>query len=108
MSANDSTQKNKTRAPAILASTQKGNRAISVSTRAADVASASVKSVKWSDMLGGSLTDVRTYTLNLTELQQKGEYARNLRKQRIQHTQVGPETLFRDPILNDSNLEFKS
>ena len=108
MSANDSTQKNKTRAPVILASKQNGNRGISVSTRATDVASASVKIVKWSDMLGGSLTDVRTYTLNLTELQQKREYARYLRKQRIQHTQVGPETLFRDPTLNDSKLEFKS
>ena len=97
MSANDSTQKNKTRAPAILASTQKGNRAISVSTRATDVASASVKSVKWSDMLGGSLTDVRTYTLSLTELQQKRECARSIKKQRNQHSQIGPETLFRDP-----------
>ena len=97
------------RTPAELASTQKGNRAISVSVRAADVASASVKSVKWSDMLGGSLTDVRTYTLNLTELQQKREYARSMRKQgKHQNTQVGPETLFRDPTPNDSKLEFKS
>ena len=36
------------------------------------------------------------YTLSLTELQQKREY-RSIKKQRNQHSQVGPETLFLDP-----------
>ena len=97
MSANDSTQKNKTRAPAILASKQNGGQAISTTESAVDVVSAGVKSVKWSDMSDGSLTDFRTYTLNLTELQQKITCARNIRKQRDRYTQVGPETLVRDP-----------
>jgi hypothetical protein len=52
------------------------------------------KSVKWSDMSGGFLTDIRTYTLSLTELQQKREHARNIGKQRNQHSPIGPETLF--------------
>ena len=74
-----------------------GRQAISISAHAVDAVSASVNSVKWSDMSGGSLTDVRTYTLSLTELQQKREYARYIKKQRNQHAQVGPETLFLDP-----------
>ena len=74
-----------------------GRQAISISVNDVDAVSASVNSVKWSNMSGGSLTDVRTYTLSLTELQQKREYARNSKKQRNQHAQVGPETLFLDP-----------
>ena len=89
-------QENKTRAPAKLASKQNCGQAISTTESAVDVVSASVKSVQWSDMSGGSLTDVRTYTLNLSELQ-KRTYARNIRKQRDRYTQIGPETLFRDP-----------
>jgi hypothetical protein len=45
-------------------------------------------------MSGGFLTDIRTYTLSLTELQQKREHARNIGKQRNQHSPIGPETLF--------------
>ena len=74
-----------------------GRQAISISANAVDAVSARVNSLKWSDMSGGSLTDVRTYTLSLTELQQKREYARNIKKQRNQHAQVGPETLFLVP-----------
>ena len=88
-------QENKMKALAKLASN--GRQAISVSDNAVDAVSTSVNSVKWSDMSGGSLTDVRTYTLSLTELQQKREYARSIKKQRNQHSQVGPETLFLDP-----------
>ena len=83
-------QENKKKAIAKLAS--KGSQAISISVNAVDVVSASVKSVKWSDMSGGSLTDVRNYTLSLTELQQKREHVRNFKKQRNQRTQIGPET----------------
>ena len=57
-----------------------------------------VKSVEWSDMLGGSLTDIRTYTLNPTEIHQKRTCARTIRKQRNQHNKVGPETLFLNSI----------
>ena len=87
-------QENKMKALAKLASN--GRQAISVSVDAVDAVSTSVNSVKWSDMSGGSLTDVHTYTLSLTELQQKREYARSIKKQRNQHSQVGPETLFLD------------
>ena len=52
-------QENKMKALAKLASN--GRQAISVSVNAVDAVSASVNSVKWSDMSGGSLTDVRTY-----------------------------------------------
>ena len=75
----------------------RGSQAISISGNAVEVVSASVKSVKWSDMSGGSLTDVRTYMLSITELQQKREYARDIKKRRNQHSKVGPETLFLDP-----------
>ena len=88
-------QENKMKALAKLASN--GRQAISVFVNAVDAVSTSVNSVKWSDMSGGSLTDVRTYTLSLTELQQKREYARSIKKQRNQHSKVGPETLFLDP-----------
>ena len=88
-------QENKMKALAKLAS--HGRQAISVSVNAVDAVSTSVNRVKWSDMSGGSLTDVRTYTLSLTELQQKREYARSIKKQRNQHSQVGPETLILDP-----------
>ena len=85
------------RALAKLASN--GKQAVSISVNAVDAVSTSVNSVKWSDMSGGSLTDVRTYTLSLTELQQKRECARSIKKQRSQRSQIGPETLFRDPDL---------
>ena len=88
-------QENKMKALAKLDSNDRQD--ISVSVNAVDAVSTSVNSVKWSDMSGGSLTDVRTYTLSLTELQQKREYARSIKKQRNQHSQVGPETLFLDP-----------
>ena len=61
-----------------------------------------VKSVKWSDKLGGSLTDIHTYTLSPTEIRQKRicarTIARTIRQQRKQHDQVGPETLFLNPL----------
>ena len=57
-----------------------------------------VKSVKWSDELGGSLTDIRTYKLSPTEIHQKRLNARTIRQQRKQHDQVGPETLFLNPL----------
>ena len=61
-----------------------------------------VKSVKWSDKLGGSLTDIRTYKLGPTEIRQKRicarTIARTIRQQRKQHDQVGPETLFLNPL----------
>ena len=67
MSANDSTQKNKTRAPAILASKQNGGRAISTTESAVDVVSAGVKSVKWSDMsVGLSLMSAHTHLISLS------------------------------------------
>ena len=88
-------QENKMRALAKLASN--GKQAVSISVNAVDAVSTSVNSVKWSDMSGGSLTDVRTYTLSLTELQQKRECARSIKTQRKQLSQIGPETLFRDP-----------
>ena len=88
-------QENKMIALAKLAN--KGSQAISISVNAVEVVSASVKSVKWSDMSGGSLTDVRTYMLSITELQQKRYYARVIRKRRNQHSKVGPEILFLDP-----------
>ena len=57
-----------------------------------------VKSVKWSDELGGSLTDIRTFTISPTEIHQKRLNARTIRKQRKQHDQVGPETVFLNPL----------
>ena len=57
-----------------------------------------VKSVKWSDELGGSLTDIHTYTISPTEIHQKRLNARTIRKQRKQRYQVGPETLFLNPL----------
>ena len=57
-----------------------------------------VKSVKWSDELGGSLTDIRTFTISPPEIHQKRLNARTIRKQRKQHDQVGPETVFLNPL----------
>jgi len=62
-----------------------------------------VKSVKWSDKLGGSLSPIsRTYKLSPTRYVRR-EYvpdtiARTIRQQRKQHDQVGPETLFLNPL----------
>ncbi len=44
-----------------------------------------VKSMKWSDELGGSLTDIRTYKLSPTEIHQKRLNARTIRQQRKQN-----------------------
>ena len=67
-----------------------------------NVVATNVKSVRWSDKLGGSLTDIRTYKLSPTEIRQKRicarAIARTIRKQRKQHDQVGPETLFLNPL----------
>ena len=53
-----------------------------------------VKSVKWADELGRSLTDVHTYMIDPTEKHQQKLYVRAIRQQRKQQYQVGPETLF--------------
>ena len=53
-----------------------------------------VKSVKWADELGRSLTDVHTYMIDPTEKHQQQLYVRAIRQQRKQQYQVGPETLF--------------
>ena len=68
------------------------------SDHADTVVHTNVKSVKWSDMLGGSLADIHTYTLSPTEIHQKRVCARIIRKQRKQHNKVGPETLFLDSL----------
>ena len=67
----------------------------SLSDNAAEAIPTHVKTVRWSDGSGGSLVDIRIYKLNLMELQQKRIHSRNLKKQR---KQVGPETVFLDPL----------
>ena len=89
-------QRNKMKALARLAS--KGSQAISVSGSAVEVVPANVKSVKWSDMSGGSLIEVRTFRPDHIEVQQKKKIARDIENRRKQRNAVGPETLYLDPI----------